>query len=810
MLRRNFARWLRVMIILSILLTLVTAYAAFAAQSTAPQTSDFTIDYAKETLGGTSTLMEYSTNGTTWTACTANMNIATLIPASTATDLTLKIRLKAVTTGTVAPASASCDVTISKRPAASSATTVKYVGTTDTIDGVVKDTIEYKLSTGTSYTACTDTKIAVTSGTAALIYNVRVASTTSAFASTALSVTVPARAAAPSATYAAATDNITGVTSLMEWVKIATATTTPDFSSPSVVTGTTIGRSAIGDTATYVAIRIKATATAPVSQVKVVTVPAAVAQSADLTGLVISGSPSNYTFSGSTYIYTGVTVANGVASVTVTPTGSGTITVQGVTVAATNASSAIALTAGTEKVITVVVTEIGKAAKTYTIKITRAAASGNFVAATKNIPYNDAQKFQILTSASSSNTAVATASVNSGNVVITSVSAGTAKITINGDSKIYIPVTVASNGSITVPGNTVFTGNTDTSTYNGPTDLGLTATSVSSDTPAVATAVIDSDVPAIDITAVSAGTAIITATDGSGHTATIPVAVAADGTITLGTIEKYGEYHQHTITFTNVKAALGFVPANWALADPNITGCVEPFVYNSATDSVVFTSNPPGTWTATNNQINFYKTSDYTSSFFASIWISRDDDGTLHINHIAKDNTNFAQHSDSSISNDVSTLGLVGTLATGGGHPSITNGKIVINANQRGDVGPVRITVGDGTGHLAYINAFINGDGTISIDSIEKYVPVFYSEYDISTYNNVATLGLTGTSVDSSDDTVATASLIGGKTVVRIDSVSPGTATITVTDASGHTATVDVTVDATGIITVDTITPYGE
>lgn len=96
------------------------------------------------------------------------------------------------------------------------------------------------------------------------------------------------------------------------------------------------------------------------------------AASANLTGLVLSGTPGNYTFAGGTYTYDGVTVANGVASITVTPTGAGTITVDGTPVATTVASGAIPLDAGVEKTITVVATETGKTAKTYTIKVTRA------------------------------------------------------------------------------------------------------------------------------------------------------------------------------------------------------------------------------------------------------------------------------------------------------------------------------------------------------------------------------------------------------------------------------------------------------
>ena len=100
---------------------------------------------------------------------------------------------------------------------------------------------------------------------------------------------------------------------------------------------------------------------------------AAMPASTDLTGLALSGDPTNYTFSGSTYTYNGVAVTNAVDSITVTPSGSGTITVDGAVVASGSASANIALSASVEKTISVVVTESGKSAKTYTIKVTRAA-----------------------------------------------------------------------------------------------------------------------------------------------------------------------------------------------------------------------------------------------------------------------------------------------------------------------------------------------------------------------------------------------------------------------------------------------------
>ncbi|GEM_PF-2357496 len=106
----------------------------------------------------------------------------------------------------------------------------------------------------------------------------------------------------------------------------------------------------------------------------------AVPDTADLTRLELSGLPVNYVFSGNQYIYEGVRVASDVASITVTPTGAGEITVivgektETVTVTSGDASGIIALEAGVEKIIVVETKEIGKIAKTYTIKVTRAIA----------------------------------------------------------------------------------------------------------------------------------------------------------------------------------------------------------------------------------------------------------------------------------------------------------------------------------------------------------------------------------------------------------------------------------------------------
>jgi len=78
---------------------------------------------------------------------------------------------------------------------------------------------------------------------------------------------------------------------------------------------------------------------------------------------------------GNVYDYV-ATVATGISSVTVTPTASaGVITVNGNVVDSGEASGSIALgAAGSITTITIVVTETGKVAKTYTIRVARAAS----------------------------------------------------------------------------------------------------------------------------------------------------------------------------------------------------------------------------------------------------------------------------------------------------------------------------------------------------------------------------------------------------------------------------------------------------
>lgn len=100
----------------------------------------------------------------------------------------------------------------------------------------------------------------------------------------------------------------------------------------------------------------------------------------DLTSIVLSNSPSYFTYVPSTYNYDNVRyLPSGTNSITVTPTGSGTITVNGSTVTSGTASSAISISDGAEKTITVVATVTGAPSKTYTIKVRKVISTGGTI-----------------------------------------------------------------------------------------------------------------------------------------------------------------------------------------------------------------------------------------------------------------------------------------------------------------------------------------------------------------------------------------------------------------------------------------------
>jgi hypothetical protein len=226
-----------------------------------------TLDTRSETVTGVSNLMEFSTNGSTWTTIAANpLSISHLIPAATASDnAVISIRYRAISGN---PASFAINLVLPRRPAAPAAPAVRFDGPTESIFATAL--MEFRAGTAGSFTAVPpgDTRIPVSIGTSSQIYQVRVSATDTNFVSATFTVTVPVRAASPNAVFNVTQNTITGVTTAMEFSRNNGETWTS-------VSGTSIPRSVIGNAATTVLIRIRATATIPSSLIRSIDVPQA-------------------------------------------------------------------------------------------------------------------------------------------------------------------------------------------------------------------------------------------------------------------------------------------------------------------------------------------------------------------------------------------------------------------------------------------------------------------------------------------------------------------------------------------------------
>src|SRR6185503_12085907 len=108
-----------------------------------------------------------------------------------------------------------------------------------------------------------------------------------------------------------------------------------------------------------------------------VTVTRSASSSATLSNLVISAGTLTPAFVPGTINYT-ASVPNATASITLTPTttnSAATVKVNGITVASGSASGAIALAVGLNTITTVITAQDGVTTRTYTVKVTRAAAT---------------------------------------------------------------------------------------------------------------------------------------------------------------------------------------------------------------------------------------------------------------------------------------------------------------------------------------------------------------------------------------------------------------------------------------------------
>jgi hypothetical protein len=222
----------------------------------------FELNTHDETVAGVSDLMEFSINGTSWTAITVNpLNIANIIP--TENDITLRIRYKA---GNGEPTSLAANIILPKRPPAPTSADVRYDGLTESITAT--DLMEFRVGTTGSFTAVPAgaIKIPVNAGSSTQGHQIRTKATDTMFASATHTVTVPARATAPSTMYDGLADMITGVSNAMEF-------SLNDGEAWTSITASNIPRSVFGNNAKSVMVRIRATAAAPSSEIRSVAVP---------------------------------------------------------------------------------------------------------------------------------------------------------------------------------------------------------------------------------------------------------------------------------------------------------------------------------------------------------------------------------------------------------------------------------------------------------------------------------------------------------------------------------------------------------
>lgn len=223
---------------------------------------------------------------------------------------------------------------------------------------------------------------------------------------------------------------------------------------------------------------------------------AATSSVATLAGLSLSAGSLSPAFASGTTVYA-ASVGNAVSSLTVSPTvtdSGATVQVNGSTVASGSASAAISLGVGTNTVTVVVTASDGRTTKTYTVVVTRAAATLS----------SDATLSALTLSAGSLSPAFAATT-----------SSYTATVA-NSVSSLTVSATLAGSGSLKVNGSTVSSGAAS----------GSIALSVGSNTVTV----------------------VVTAADGvSTQTYTLTVTRSAAGSCTLTATEIDGPYPLYAI-----------------------------------------------------------------------------------------------------------------------------------------------------------------------------------------------------------------------------------------------------------------------
>ena len=370
-----------------------------------------------------------------------------------------------------------------------------------------------------------------------------------------------------------------------------------------------------------------------------------------------------------------------------------------------------------------------------------------------------------------------------------------------------------------------FPSKTDDTTANDETTLGLVGTSATSSSPSVATAKIENG--KIAITSHSAGTAVITVKDADEHTAGIKVTVAADGTITIGKITKYeansddddddDDEEENDAEWTGAPTIdswdfTTYGEANWV--NPDAAGSIvnkDATKYDSdGTYTLSKDAEVPGrdnvlTLTVASSGTGKGNTKSGTTYSFQS-----PEDGL----RIKKDAFKIAQVKGKVVlriewaciaGKEADNRDLEVTIGNNGTPDKIGNAATTGGTGGNVAMPPYETEFDARSGTNVYIGAKDNL--FIKTITITKQADSLTPDTNTDTKNDLKTLGLIGTDVETDDETVAVADFTGDNNeTIKISSVTKaGIATITVTNKDGKTAKIPVTVASSGNITLGTI-----
>jgi gliding motility-associated-like protein len=298
-----------------------------------------------------------------------------------------------------------------------------------------------------------------------------------------------------------------------------------------------------------------------------VTVTRATSSNADLSSLTLSAGTLNPVFASGTINYT-ASVANAVASITLTPTAAGpgaTIKVNNVAVASGAASAPIVLNVGANAITVTTLAEDGVSNKTYTVAVTRAISSNANLASLGLSQGTLSPVFNPATTFYTADVVNATTNIT----VTPTVADPTATVTVNGTTVTSgtasgpIPVVVGANPItvvVTAPDLTTKTYNIDLA-RPASTDATLSALTISSGTlsPVFAsgitsyTATVNNATNSITVTPTNNNANATVTVNGtpvpSGSAASIPLVIGSN-TITVNVTAQNGNSQPYTIAIT--------------------------------------------------------------------------------------------------------------------------------------------------------------------------------------------------------------------------------------------------------------------